>query len=58
MSPQHRLVLRFRAPDQVGIIAGCHSHTGSYSIIARAECGDLKGIADPRRCAVAEGIST
>jgi gamma-glutamyltranspeptidase/glutathione hydrolase len=44
---------------RVGVVAGYDYHMGSYSVIARDEANDtLTAIADPRRCAVADGIRT
>ena len=42
---------------RVGVVAGYDYHMGSFSVIARDEADDsLTAIADPRRCAVADGI--
>lgn len=42
---------------RVGVVAGYDYHMGSYSVIARDEATDtLTAIADPRRCAVADGL--
>lgn len=42
---------------RVGALAGYDYHMGSFSVIARDELtGTLTAIADPRRCAVADGI--
>lgn len=47
----HRLGVR------VGVMGGYDYHMGSFSVIARDErTGTLTAIADPRRCAVADGI--
>lgn len=47
----HRLGVR------VGVTPGYDMHMGSFSVIARAEAtGTLTAVADPRRCAVADGI--
>ncbi|RYY24882.1 MAG: hypothetical protein EOP62_15495 [Sphingomonadales bacterium] len=42
---------------RLGVVAGYDYHMGSFSVIARNEADDsLTAIADPRRCAVADGI--
>ena len=42
---------------RVGVTAGYDYHMGSYSVIARDETsGALTAVADPRRCAVADGL--
>jgi gamma-glutamyltranspeptidase / glutathione hydrolase len=42
---------------RVGVVAGYDYHMGSYSVIARdRETDTLTAVADPRRCAVADGI--
>ena len=42
---------------RVGALPGYDMHMGSYSVIARDESrGTLTAVADPRRCAVADGI--
>jgi gamma-glutamyltranspeptidase/glutathione hydrolase len=42
---------------RVGALPGYDYHMGSFSVIARDEAsGTLTAIADPRRCAVADGI--
>jgi gamma-glutamyltranspeptidase/glutathione hydrolase len=42
---------------RVGVVAGYDYHMGSFSVIARDEATDtLTAIADPRRCAVADGL--
>ncbi len=47
----HRLGVR------VGVRPGYDIHMGSFSVIAREPgSGDLTAIADPRRCAVADGL--
>jgi len=43
---------------RVGVVGGYDYHMGSFSVIARDEAtGTLTAIADPRRCAVADGIA-
>lgn len=47
----HRLGVR------VGVLPGYDYHMGSFSVIARDEAtGTLTAVADPRRCAVADGL--
>lgn len=47
----HRLGVR------VGVVPGYDYHMGSFSVIARDPAtGTLTAVADPRRCAVADGI--
>jgi gamma-glutamyltranspeptidase/glutathione hydrolase len=42
---------------RVGVLAEYDFHLGSFSVIARdAETGHLTAVADPRRCAVADGL--
>lgn len=42
---------------RVGAVAGYDYHMGSFSVIARDEAsGTLTAVADPRRCAVADGV--
>ena len=42
---------------RVSVIPGYDIHMGSFSVIAREESGDTyTAVADPRRCAVADGI--
>lgn len=42
---------------RVGALSGYDYHMGSYSVIARDEAsGTLTAVADPRRCAVADGV--
>jgi gamma-glutamyltranspeptidase/glutathione hydrolase len=47
----HKLGIR------VGVVSGYDYHLGSFSVIARDEkTGSLTAVADPRRCAVADGM--
>jgi len=47
----HRLGIR------VGVTSGYDFHMGSFSVIARDErAGTYTAVADPRRCAVADGL--
>jgi gamma-glutamyltranspeptidase / glutathione hydrolase len=42
---------------RVAVVAGYDFHMGSFSVIARDEAsGKYTAVADPRRCAVADGI--
>jgi gamma-glutamyltranspeptidase / glutathione hydrolase len=42
---------------RVGVVSAYDYHLGSFSVIARDEAtGTLTAVADPRRCAVADGI--
>jgi gamma-glutamyltranspeptidase/glutathione hydrolase len=42
---------------RVGVVAGYDHHMGSFSVIARDDASEtLTAIADPRRCAVADGL--
>ena len=42
---------------RVAVLAGYDFHMGSFSVIARDEqTGRYTAVADPRRCAVADGI--
>jgi gamma-glutamyltranspeptidase/glutathione hydrolase len=43
---------------RVGVVSAYDYHLGSFSVIARDEkSGTLTAVADPRRCAVADGIA-
>jgi gamma-glutamyltranspeptidase/glutathione hydrolase len=46
----HRLGVR------VSVVPGYDYHMGSFSVIARDDSGTYTAVADPRRCAVADGI--